>query len=71
MTARRAQALIAERQWITDSWRVGDMLQGVPRVGPMKVGKALMEVGVSEGTRLADLTVRQRLELVEWLEKRS
>lgn len=53
-----------------ESWRVAEMLDVVPRIGPFQVRRALVACGVTEGRRLGQLTARQREALYHWLHGR-
>ena len=52
------------------TWRVAEMLDVVPRIGPHQVKRAHRACGVSEGWRLGQLTSRQREALYHWLSDR-
>ena len=53
------------------SLRVRELLTSVPSLGPTRVAKAMLQLGISESKRVGGLGVRQRRRLLEWLELRE
>lgn len=67
--ARAAGMVIDPPEWAA-TWRVAQMLDVVPRIGPHQVRLALHACGGSEGRRPGQLTARRREALYHWLHGR-
>lgn len=64
----RASYIIANPPEWLETMKVMDLLMAVPRIGRVKVSKALKVVQISHAKTVGGLSHRQRQELVWWLE---
>jgi hypothetical protein len=68
MTVERAVALLKDPPEQADRWKVGQLLQAIPQVGPKKVAVLLSVSRISPTTTLGNMSPRQRLDLSVALE---
>ncbi|MGL4340500.1 MAG: guanylate kinase [Rhodoglobus sp.] len=61
----------SDRDSAEASLRVSELLTSVPALGPARVARVMVELGISEKKRVAGLGVRQRVILQEYLVQRQ
>jgi hypothetical protein len=61
------RGLVTEPSLEVESWAVEDALMAVPWIGPSVAAKALTLTGITQGTTLRGLRLRERVDLGEWL----
>lgn len=62
-----AAAMIERPEWWAASWRAGDLLFRIPKIGRVRRQKIMRRLGIAEAKTLAGLSDRQRAALVHVL----